>query len=34
VSWAVTPGPRRSPFPPIRRRSVAEPEPTAAGMPL
>jgi osmoprotectant transport system permease protein len=34
VSWAVTPGLRRSPFPPIRRRNVAEPEPTAAGMPL
>jgi osmoprotectant transport system permease protein len=34
VSWAVTPGLRKSPFPPIRRRNVAEPEPTAAGMPL
>jgi osmoprotectant transport system permease protein len=34
LSWAVTPGPRRFPFVPARRRSVATPEPTAAGIPL
>jgi len=34
LSWAVTPGPRRLPFSSTRRRTVTEPEPTAAGMPL
>jgi len=34
VTWAVTPGPRKLPFLSPRRRAVAEPEPTAAGMPL
>jgi osmoprotectant transport system permease protein len=34
LSWAVTPGPRRFPFVPARRRGVATPEPTAAGIPL
>ncbi len=34
VSWAVTPGPRRFPFLTGRGRSTAEPEPTAAGVPL
>jgi osmoprotectant transport system permease protein len=35
VSWAVTPGPRRL-GPPLHRRPAAgaEPEPTAAGVPL
>ena len=34
LSWAATPGPRRLPFTPARGRTVTEPEPTAAGMPL
>jgi osmoprotectant transport system permease protein len=34
LSWAVTPGPRRLPFTTTRQRTVTEPEPTAAGMPL
>jgi osmoprotectant transport system permease protein len=34
LSWAVTPGPRRSPFPPGRRHPETTPEPTAAGVPL
>jgi osmoprotectant transport system permease protein len=35
VSWAVTPGPRRSPFASLRaRRRAGTPEPTAAGVPL
>ncbi|WP_164704331.1 ABC transporter permease [Blastococcus litoris] len=34
LSWALTPGPRRFPIPLARQRSVAEPEPTAARMPL
>jgi osmoprotectant transport system permease protein len=34
LSWAVTPGPRTLPFTSTRRRTVTEPEPTAAGMPL
>ncbi|RBY76860.1 ABC transporter permease [Geodermatophilus sp. TF02-6] len=34
VSWALTPGPRRLPFRPARRGPAAEPEPTAAGVPL
>jgi osmoprotectant transport system permease protein len=34
LSWAVTPGPRRSPFPPGRRHPATTPEPTAAGVPL
>jgi osmoprotectant transport system permease protein len=32
LSWAVTPGPRRSPF--VRARARAVPEPTASGIPL
>jgi osmoprotectant transport system permease protein len=32
ASWALTPGPRRSPF--LRGRARATPEPTAAGVPL
>jgi osmoprotectant transport system permease protein len=32
LSWALTPGPRRSPF--LRARARAVPEPTAAGVPL
>ena len=34
LSWAVTPGPRQLPFLSTGRRTVTEPEPTAAGMPL
>ena len=35
LTWAVTPGPRRFPFLQVRARAgTAEPEPTAAGMPL
>jgi osmoprotectant transport system permease protein len=34
VSWAVTPGPRKLPSLSTRRRTVTEPEPTAAGVPL
>jgi len=35
VAWAVTPGPRRSPWAPSRRIVAAGvPEPTAAGVPL
>ena len=35
LTWAVTPGPRRFPFLQVRARAgIAEPEPTAAGMPL
>lgn len=34
LSWALTPGQRRFPIPLTRQRSVAGPEPTAAGMPL
>jgi ABC-type proline/glycine betaine transport system permease subunit len=34
LSWAVTPGPRRVPFMPVRQRTATDPEPTAAGIPL
>ncbi|RZU34305.1 ABC transporter permease [Blastococcus saxobsidens] len=34
LSWAVTPGQKRFPFPVRRRLSATAPEPTAAGMPL
>jgi osmoprotectant transport system permease protein len=35
LTWAVTPGPRRFPFLQVRARAgTAQPEPTAAGMPL
>jgi osmoprotectant transport system permease protein len=33
LSWALTPGPRRSPIPPARR-TVSGPEPVAAELPL
>jgi len=32
LSWAITPGPRRSPF--VKARPRAVPEPTASGVPL
>jgi len=34
ASWLLTPGPRRLPFLSVRSRTVATPEPTAAGVPL
>jgi osmoprotectant transport system permease protein len=34
VSWALTPGPRRLPFPPVRQRTVTGPDPIAADVPL
>jgi len=34
VSWAVTPGPRRLPFPPVRQRTVTGADPIAADVPL
>jgi osmoprotectant transport system permease protein len=34
TSWLLTPGPRRLPFLSARSRTVAAPEPTAAGVPL
>jgi osmoprotectant transport system permease protein len=34
ASWLLTPGPRRLPFLSARSRTVASPEPTAAGVPL
>jgi osmoprotectant transport system permease protein len=34
ASWALTPGPRRFPFPPVRRRTGSGPDPAAADVPL
>jgi osmoprotectant transport system permease protein len=34
VTWVVTPGPRRFPLLPGRRRTATALEPTAAGVPL